>query len=256
MNVVEIEDVWVYYREAAALRGVTMSVAPGSFLGLIGPNGGGKTTLIRVILGLIRPDRGRVRVFGLSPDGLGPQRHLIGYVPQRNVIDWDFPVSVLDVVLMGRYGRLGLVRRPSNVDRRIALDSLAAVGMADLANRPLGQLSGGQQQRVFLARALATEPQLLILDEPAVGVDAPTRHEFYEVLSDLKGRGVTIIVATHDIGFVSTYVAELACLNHYLTYHGATEQALTADVLRELYGDDFDLLAHQTLPHRHLSEHD
>lgn len=256
MNAVEIEDLWVYYRDIAALRAVTMSVRPGTFLGLIGPNGGGKTTLIKAMLGLVKPDRGQIRVFGVPLDRLGPKRHLIGYVPQRNVVDWDFPVSVQEVVLMGRYGQLGLVRRPGEADHRMAQASLAAVGMADLAQRPLGQLSGGQQQRVFLARALVTEPELLILDEPAVGVDAPTRQEFYGLLKTLKERGVTIVVATHDVGFVHAYVEELACLNHYLTYHGTVETALTSDALKELYGEDIELLDHGTVPHRRLHDHD
>jgi zinc transport system ATP-binding protein len=255
-SVVSLEDVWVYYSETPALKAINLDIEDGEFLGLIGPNGSGKTTLIKVILGLLKPDRGRVTVFGSPPDRLGRARSLIGYVPQRNQSDWNFPVSVLDVVLMGRYGRIGLFRRPSSADEEIALRSLEAVQMREYARRHLAQLSGGQQQRVMIARALAAEPRLLLLDEPAAGVDIHAEEQFYELLRELKEKhGLTIVVVTHDIAVVSSHVEKLACLNQTLYIHASPEEVLTAGTLQKVYGCEVELLAHGRIPHRVVEEH-
>ncbi len=255
-SVVSLEDVWVYYSETPALKAINLDIEDGEFLGLIGPNGSGKTTLIKVILGLLKPDRGRVTVFGSPPDRLGRARSLIGYVPQRNQSDWSFPVSVLDVVLMGRYGRIGLFRRPSSADEEIALRSLEAVQMREYARRHLAQLSGGQQQRVMIARALAGEPRLLLLDEPAAGVDIHAEEQFYELLRELKEKhGLTIVVVTHDIAVVSSHVEKLACLNQTLYIHASPEEVLTAGTLQKVYGCEVELLAHGRIPHRVVEEH-
>lgn len=255
-NVISLEDVWVYYGETPALKAINLEIEDGEFLGLIGPNGSGKTTLIRVILGLVKPDRGRVTVFGSPPDKLGRGRRLIGYVPQRNLSDWSFPISVLDVVLMGRYGRIGLFRRPSSADEEIALKSLEAVQMREYAGRHLAQLSGGQQQRVMIARALAAEPRLLLLDEPAAGVDIHGEEQFYGLLKKLKEKhGLTIVVVTHDIAVVSSYVEKLACLNQTLYIHASPDEVLTAGTLQKVYGCEVELLAHGRIPHRVVEEH-
>ena len=255
-SVVKLERVWVTYHETLALKDVDMEIEEGEFLGLIGPNGSGKTTLIRVILGLVKPDRGRVEVFGVPPDRLGARRHLVGYVPQRSQGDWTFPVSVIDVVLMGRYGRIGLFKRPSKVDREVAMHALEDVQMQDFARRQLAELSGGQQQRVLIARALATEPKLLLLDEPAAGVDAYGEEKFYELLQGLKEQqGLTIVVVTHDIAVVSAHVEKLACLNQTLYTHAPPSEVITAGTLEKVYGCEVELLAHGRIPHRVLEEH-
>ena len=255
-SVISLRDVWVFYGEIPALKAIDLDIEDGEFLGLIGPNGSGKTTLIKVILGLLKPDRGRVMVFGSPPDRLGRARSLIGYVPQRNQSDWNFPVSVLDVVLMGRYGRIGLFRHPSSTDRDIALRSLEAVQMEEYARRHLAQLSGGQQQRVMIARALAGEPRLLLLDEPAAGVDIHAEEQFYELLRELKEQhGLTIVVVTHDIAVVSSHVEKLACLNQTLYIHASPEEVLSAGTLQKVYGCEVELLAHGRIPHRVVEEH-
>jgi zinc transport system ATP-binding protein len=255
-SVVKLEDVWVSYHETLALKGVDMEIEDGEFLGLIGPNGSGKTTLIRVILGLVKPDRGKVEVFGVPPDSLGAKHHLIGYVPQRSQGDWSFPVSVIDVVMMGRYGRIGLFKRPSAADRDVAMQALVDVQMQDLARRQLAELSGGQQQRVLIARALATEPKLLLLDEPAAGVDAYGEERFYELLKGLKEQqGLTIVIVTHDIAVVSAHVEKLACLNQTLYTHASPAEVITAGTLEKVYGCEVELLAHGRIPHRVVEEH-
>ena len=255
-SVVKLEDVWVSYHETLALKGVDMEIEDGEFLGLIGPNGSGKTTLIRVILGLVKPDRGKVEVFGVAPDRLGAKHHLVGYVPQRSQGDWSFPVSVIDVVMMGRYGRIGLFKRPSAADRDAAMQALEDVQMQDLARRQLAELSGGQQQRVLIAQALATEPKLLLLDEPAAGVDAYGEERFYELLKGLKEQqGLTIVIVTHDSAVVSAHVEKLACLNQTLYTHASPAEVITAGTLEKVYGCEVELLAHGRIPHRVVEEH-
>ena len=255
-SVVKLDNVWVSYHETLALRAVDMQIEDGEFLGLIGPNGSGKTTLIKVILGLVKPDRGKVEVFGVPPDGLGAKHHLIGYVPQRSQGDWSFPVSVIDVVLMGRYGRIGLFKRPSAADREVAMGALEDVQMQDFARRQLAELSGGQQQRVLIARALATQPKLLLLDEPAAGVDAYGEERFYELLKELKEeQGLTIVIVTHDIAVVSAHVEKLACLNQTLYTHAPPAEVITAGTLEKVYGCEVELLAHGRIPHRVVEEH-
>ena len=254
--VVKMEDVWVSFDGNLALKSVDLEIEQEEFLGLIGPNGSGKTTLIKVILGLVKPDRGKVEVFGRPPDKLGPERPLIGYVPQKSQNDWNFPVSVLDVVMMGRYGRIGLVKRPSRADWDIARKALEDVQMQDFGDRQLGQLSGGQQQRVMIARALASQPKLLLFDEPASGVDIQGEEQFYSLLQTLKKeRELTIVVVTHDIAVVSSYVEKLACLNQTLYSHAAPSEVLTADSLKKVYGCEVELLAHGRIPHRVVEEH-
>lgn len=249
-EVVCLEDIWVYYNGVTALEGVNLSINQNDFLGIIGPNGGGKTTLLKVILGLVKPSRGKVRVLGDTPVR---SRKLIGYIPQLSQFDRDFPVSVWDVVLMGRLGHTGRFKRYSDKDKKVALDTLEIVEMLDLKDRQVGRLSGGQRQRVYIARALVTESKLLLLDEPTASVDKPMQTGFYEFLQKLrKEQELAIIVVSHDIGVISTYVNKIACLNRRLFYHNSKE--ITAEMLEAAYQCPVDLIAHG-VPHRVLKEH-
>jgi len=257
MDIVRIDRVWVYYRDIPVLKDVSLNIEAGEFSGLVGPNGSGKTTLLKVILGLVEADRGTVEVFGVSPEKLGRKRHLIGYLPQRSLIDWQFPASVLDVVLMGRYGRIGIVKHPSDKDREIALQALDRVGIAELAQRQLGELSGGQQQRVFIARAIAAEPKILLLDEPVAGVDAATQDKFYQFLWELKRElGLTVVMVSHDLAVISSYVEKIACLNQSLYIHAPPEEVFASGSLEKVYGCEVELLAHGRIPHRVVKEHE
>ena len=257
MEAVRLSDVWFYYQGQAVLHEVNLSVEEGEFLGLIGPNGAGKTTLLKLILGLAKPAQGRVEVWGKDPSHLGRQRHLIGYISQRSLVDWQFPASVFDVVMMGRYGRIGLFTLPAQGDREAVLKNLERVGMAELARRQIGELSGGQQQRVFIARALAAEPRLLLLDEPLISLDARGQDEFYKLLASLHCElGLTIMLVSHEISMVSTYVEKIACLNQTLYAHAAPSEVLNTATLERVYGCEVELLAHGRIPHRVIREHE
>jgi zinc transport system ATP-binding protein len=249
MKAINIEGLWVYRNQHTVLENICLDLELGDFLGLIGPNGGGKTTLIRAMLGLIKPSRGTVRILDREPEAA---RRSIGYLPQKTFFDRSFPVTALEVVLMGRFSKAGLFRRYSLPDREAALRALEAVGLKDLAGRQVGSLSGGEQQRVLVARSLVSEPQLLLLDEPTAGVDAAQQTEFYELLSRLNAGGMTIILVSHDISAVSTYVNKIACLNQRLYYHGSKE--LAAEEIERAYGCPVEMIAHGT-PHRVLREH-
>ncbi|MFC1914585.1 metal ABC transporter ATP-binding protein [Chloroflexota bacterium] len=248
-ELVKLEDVWVRYDGEPILEGVSLSLAQDTFLAIIGPNGGGKTTLLRVILGLVKPSHGKVSVFGDVPEHA---RRYIGYIPQQNLFDRDFPISVWDTVLMGRYGRTGLIRRYNLEDKHAAEKALRTVNMFDHKDRQVGKLSGGEQQRVFIARALVTEPRLLLLDEPTASIDATMQTEFYELLDKLKQQ-MTIVLVSHDISAVSIFVDEIACLNRQLYYHGSKE--IEPEILEATYKCPIQMIAHGTVPHRVLKEH-
>jgi zinc transport system ATP-binding protein len=248
-ELVRLEDVWVHYDGVPALEGINLSIEKGDFLGIIGPNGGGKTTLLKVILGLIKPTHGRVSILG---DKSKKARHYIGYVPQHNIFDLNFPISVWDTVLMGRYSKSGLLKRYSSQDRVTARNALETVSMLDYAERRLGSLSGGEQQRVFIARALVSEPELLLLDEPTASVDPAMQTEFYELLDSFKQK-MAIVLVSHDIGAISVHVNKVACLNHELFYHGSKE--ISAEVLEATYKCPVQMIAHGVVPHRVLKEH-
>lgn len=247
-DVILLKDVWVHYDSIKVLEGVNLTLRQHDFLGIIGPNGGGKSTLLKVILGLIKPSRGTIRVLGDTPQN---SRKYIGYVPQYSLFDPDFPISVWDVVLMGRLGQAGLFKKYSKDDKKMALDALTMVDMLEYKDRQIGNLSGGQRQRVFIARALAANPKLLLLDEPAAGIDTLVQTEFYELLEKLKTK-MTIIMVSHDISAVSVYVDKIACLNHKLFYHDSKE--LTAEDLEAAYQCPVELIAHG-VPHRVLKHH-
>ncbi|MCK5133173.1 MAG: metal ABC transporter ATP-binding protein [Candidatus Sabulitectum sp.] len=242
MALIELENITAgYNRDHPAIENVDLSVEKNDFVAIIGPNGGGKTTLLKVVLGLLVPYAGTVRVFGEEP---AHSRKNIGYVPQV-IPSRTFPVSVLDVVLMGRLGSSGLFRRYSDEDRSIAIENLEKLGVFHLAKKRMDQLSGGQKQRVLIARALAGEPELLLLDEPVASVDTETQHSFYNLLSRLNNR-MAVVLVTHDVGAVSSHVKSIACINRNLVSHGETISE--EDVVRA-YGCPFELITHG-VPHR------
>jgi len=247
-EVIRLDDVWVKYGDLTVLAGINLSIQNLDFLGIIGPNGGGKTTLLKVILGLIKPSSGNVTVLGDSPE---KSRRFIGYVPQISQFDREFPVTVLDVVLMGRLGRKRLLRRYSEEDKRIACEVLESVEMLELKDKQIGKLSGGQLQRVLLARALVADPKILLLDEPTASIDEPTKTELYELLKNLNQK-ITIVLVSHDIGVISSYVDKIACLNRRLFYHGSKE--IEEGIIEETYQCPIDLIAHG-VPHRVLRKH-
>jgi zinc transport system ATP-binding protein len=247
-EVIRLEDVWVQYDGLPVLEAISLSLHERDFLGIIGPNGGGKTTLLKVLLGLIQPSRGQVRIFGRSPE---EGRRFIGYVPQYTKFDHDFPISVWDVAMMGRLVQRGLFRRYTREDKRVVAEALRQVDMLEFQDRQIGQLSGGQRRRVYIARALASDPKVLLLDEPTASVDSRVLGNIYELLQELNER-VTMILVSHDIGVVSSYVKTIACLNHRLIYHASKE--ITAEMLEAAYQCPVDLIAHG-MPHRVFEHH-
>ncbi|HEY8486075.1 MAG TPA: metal ABC transporter ATP-binding protein, partial [Limnochordales bacterium] len=224
-------DLWVRYGDRVALRGVSFCCPPGVVMGVVGPNGAGKSSLLKALLGLVRPAAGEVRLFGLAPGG---RPGLVAYVPQREAVDWDFPATVWDVAMMGRVGHVGWLRPAGREDRLAVEQALEAVGMRELAGRRIGELSGGQQQRVFLARALAQQAPLLLLDEPFTGVDAPTQQVLFDVMHRLKAQGRTVLVVHHDLSAARHYDLVLL-LNGSPVAFGPPEQALNPDNIRRAY---------------------
>ena len=247
--IIELEHVSVAFQDVLVLDDVSLHVPVGASLAVIGPNGAGKTTLLQVILGMVRPVSGSVRIFGRAPWELGAERRKIGYVPQVMSVDLTFPISAQEVVLMGRYGRMGLGRRPSAPDRAVVQLALERVGIADLADRPIARLSGGQRQRVFLARALANEPELLLLDEPTTGVDVASSESLYELLRDLYTAGMTMLLVSHDVGVVASYVQGVVCINRKVVVHGRPEEVLGSDELAQMYGCAAMFFHHGHVPH-------
>jgi manganese transport system ATP-binding protein len=231
----EVTGLTVAYRDVVALQGVDLTVPAGTAFGLIGVNGSGKSTLFKAVLGLVRPLAGGVRVLGDLPDA-ARRRGLIGYVPQADDIDPDFPVSVADVVLMGRYHLMGWRRRPDRTDREAVGEALRRVGMEGLAGRQIGRLSGGQRQRVLLARALAQRARLLLLDEPFNGVDAASEAAVTDVLRELVAEGSTLLVATHDLTMLPALCAEVVLLHNRVLAQGPTAQVLTPQNLAQAFG--------------------
>jgi zinc transport system ATP-binding protein len=247
-EVISVTHLWAGYDSEPVLEDINLSVRELDFVGLIGPNGGGKTTLLKVLLGLLRPMRGNVRVMGKSAKG---GRRNIGYVPQSVELDRDFPISVWDVARMGRLGKRGLLQRYTIEDERMVAKALRDVEMLHLRNRPIGELSGGQRQRVYIARALAKEPRILLLDEPMASVDPQVSGSLYELLSRLNHH-VTILMVSHDMSAISSYVKTVGCINRQLFYHG--DKQITPDMLEAAYQCPIDLLAHG-VPHRVFPEH-
>jgi manganese/zinc/iron transport system ATP- binding protein len=236
----EVHDLSVAYHKKLVLYGLDLTVPAGNLVGIIGPNGAGKSTFIKAVMGLLPSTSGWVKIFGQPYHS---NCHRVGYVPQRESVDWDFPVNVMDVVLMGRYGRLGTGRRPTKHDREVAMACLEKVNMVPYARRQIGNLSGGQQQRVFLARALAQESDLYLMDEPFVGVDAATESAIITLLRDLKDRGKTVMVVHHDLATAREYFDMLMLLNMRLLAFGPTADVFTAELLQTTYGGRLNILS-------------
>lgn len=248
-RIVELRNVWVWLGNNLALRDVSLIVDGGKFIGLMGPNGGGKTTLLKTMAGLVKPDRGSVLISGTGPG-------TTGYVPQEESLDPEFPMTVRDVVEMGLYGSLGLFPKLSQDQLRRTDRVLGMVGMDALAGRMIGELSGGQKQRVFIARAIVGKPKLLLLDEPTTGVDAAARDEFYRLLFELmKNLSLTIILASHDLEIVPTQVDEIVCVNQKVFVHAAPDEIKDTEVFREAYGCEFEFMLHGKYPHRVVEKH-
>ncbi len=232
------QSVSVFYGNTPALEDISFQLDRGAQVAVVGPNGAGKSTLFNIIAGITKPDQGDVHIYGSGPDG-----HIcVGYVPQRNRIDWRFPVTVSDVVMMGRIGQIGLFRWPRRGDWAMVESALAQVGMADFAKRQIGELSGGQQQRVFLARALAQEAELLMLDEPLTGLDMPSQQAILEILEDLSRQGITTLVATHDINSAAAQFATMMLINRRMIAYGSPQEVLTHGALTEAFGAHFHLV--------------
>ena len=233
--VISLDAVTFAYGETPAVRDITLDVEAGEFLGLIGPNGSGKTTLLHLMLGLHTPDSGRVELFGEPVDAFD-DGHRIGYVSQESTSQaGSMPVTVRENVTMGRFAHVGHARLTAH-DHGTVDDALDTVGITELADRRMSALSGGQRQRAYIARAIASEADLLVLDEPTVGVDAESRDAFYQLLDDLNAEGITIILIEHDIGVVTDRASRIACINTELFHHGDTESFVDSDALADAYG--------------------
>lgn len=241
---IEVKDVSFSYNGNPILQDISFTVEEGEYLGIIGPNGGGKTTLFKVILGLLRPQTGEVRIYGEPLEGF-KKKHLIGYVPQRSISDYYFPATIEEVVRSGRTARLGLFRRFSKDDLSAVKRVMEITDVAKLKDRLIGQVSGGERQRVFIARALASDPKILILDEPDVGVDVTAQEKFYSFLEDLNSSlGITILLISHDIDVVAHQAKSILCLNRRLVCHGPPRDFITEDYMQKLYGKKVRFILH------------
>lgn len=230
---VSAQDLVVRYNDSVALDNVSFTVHRAERVAVVGPNGAGKSTLFRAIAGVLQPTSGRITLFGGAPE-----RHIcVAFVPQRTQVDLQFPVNVRDVVLMGRIGRLGLLRWPRRRDHQLVQECMELVNVSDLADRRIGGLSGGQQQRVFIARALAQEAELMLMDEPLNGLDANSQEEIYRILDELRRRGVTVLVATHDLEQAARCYDRIMLLNRRLLGFGTPKDILTPELLGQAYGD-------------------
>jgi zinc transport system ATP-binding protein len=244
--VLKIEDLWFYYGDKMILKAVNLNLAEKDFLGIIGPNGGGKTTLLKLMLGLLKPYKGNILIYDKPPL---QARRFVSYLAQKQVFEAGFPIRVFETALMGKYGGFG--KSWSAQDKQQALEALERVGMLKYKDELLGKLSGGEQQRVFLARALVRKPKILILDEPTTGVDVQVQKSFYDLLKVLN-EDMTIILVSHDISVISSYVKKIACLNQKLYYHDSKE--LTEADLEQVYQCPIEMIAHG-VSHRVLKEH-
>ncbi len=237
--IVRAVDLSVRYESGYALDQVSFEVYKGERLAVVGPNGAGKSTLFKVIAGILPPTSGRIEIYGGAPG----EHICVAYVPQRSVVDWRFPVTVYDVVMMGRVGRIGLLRRPRREDHEKVRQTLERVGLSDLATRQIAQLSGGQQQRMFLARALAQEAELMLLDEPFTGLDLPAQNEILALLEQLQGEGITIMVSLHDLNLAAQQFTRILLLNRTLIALGTPQDVLNTQTLLAAYGGHLHILS-------------
>ncbi|WP_449621292.1 metal ABC transporter ATP-binding protein [Robertmurraya sp. Marseille-Q9965] len=252
--IIEIKQLSYRYEKENVLENIDMTVPQGSFLAVVGPNGSGKSTLLKLILGLLKIQEGEIQIFGEDIHRF-KNWHLIGFVSQKaNSFNSGFPATVYEVVGSGLTKKVGLFKFMNQDDHRKIKEAIESVGLTQFMNRNIGELSGGQQQRVFIARALVSEPKLLILDEPTVGVDAQNVQSFYEMLENLnKVRGITLLLVTHDVGTISDKVTDVACLNKHMHFHGKSEEfeKLQLNEMSQFYGHDVHLLSHE---HEHHHE--
>ena len=248
ISAIDINGVWFSYDKTPILEDVTLTLNQGDFLGIIGPNGGGKTTLLKLLLGVLKPDRGTIKILGEAPHNAN---HRVGYMPQNTDLNITFPISVMEVALMGRLSRSRIGRRYSRKDRSKVEESLKKAGIWNHRHSPIGRLSGGQRQRVFIARALATDPEILLLDEPTASVDPEFEMDLFDFFRELN-KQVTIVAITHDVGVISRNVKSVACVNKSLIYH--EEGQITAEMIDMAYQCPVDLIAHG-IPHRVLPTH-
>ena len=237
---IEIHDLTVSYDQKPVLWNIDVEIPEGALVGIIGPNGAGKSTLLKACMGLLDLSSGWGKIYG---DPIEQQRGTVGCIPQREEIDWDFPITVSDLVLMGRYGHLGLLRRPGAEDRKIADEALEQVGMTAFADRQIANLSGGQQQRIFLARALAQESRIYLMDEPFAGVDATTEKTIVKLLEQMRSESGTLLVVHHDLQTASEYFDHLLLLNRRMVAFGPTEEVFTEELLRKTYGGHLTVLS-------------
>jgi manganese/iron transport system ATP-binding protein/manganese/zinc/iron transport system ATP- binding protein len=244
---VEIKHLTVSYGLKVALLDISLSIAGGQLIGIIGPNGAGKSTLVKAILGLVKPDFGTIQVLGQP---IAAQKGAVAYVPQRESVDWDFPISVAEVIMLGRYGHIPWWSEPSADDRRLADEALRMVRIEEFRDQQIGQLSGGQQQRVFIARALAQQTDILILDEPLAGVDAATERSILELLVQVKQSGRTLLVVHHDLATAAQYFDQLVLVKQRLYAFGPPAAVLRADLLSEVYGGRLREFTHLNLNNR------
>jgi len=249
-KVIEVKDLSFFYNGHPVLEGVNLSVGKGDFLAVLGPNGGGKTTLIKILLGILPFQQGKVYVLGQKP---GKAAHRTGYVPQNVTGSEKFPINVLDVVIMGRLGFLGRFKKYSARDYSMAVQALEQVEMSDFQEHMIGNLSGGQRQRVLIARALACDPEILFLDEPTASVDQPFQTRLYQLLHDLNQAGKTIVVISHDLSVLSSHAKSVACVNKNLYFHDSSE--ISHEMLEKAYHCPVELIAHGPIPHRVLKDH-
>ncbi|MEC2160997.1 metal ABC transporter ATP-binding protein [Virgibacillus halodenitrificans] len=236
---ISVDQLHVSYYGKEAVRDVSFSIMPGSLVGIIGPNGAGKSTLLKAVLGLIPSDKGIVKVRGGEVKLV---RKKLAYVPQRSNIDWDFPISVIDTVLIGTYPKLKIFKRPKKEDKKLAMECLEKVGMAEFKNRQIGELSGGQQQRVFLARALAQQAEIFFLDEPFVGIDISSEETIIKVLKELRDQGKTILVVHHDLSKANDYFQQLILLNQELIKFGNVDEVMTPETISRAYQGQLSFL--------------
>lgn len=233
------------YNEVNVIKDVNFDIYEGDYIGLIGPNGGGKSTLMKIILGIIEPDKGEITIYG-EPLNEFRDFHLIGYVPQRlGGIDFSFPASVHEIIQTGRIARRGMLKSFNAEDEAMVNEAMETVGVTHLRDRRIGGLSGGEQHKVYIARALAAKPKILILDEPLAGVDITSQEKFYALLEKLNNGGITIILISHDVSVVAHQAKQVMCLNKTLVCHGAVEKTLNEDNLKQLYGKELKHILHQ-----------
>ncbi|QGH34196.1 ATP-binding cassette domain-containing protein [Gracilibacillus salitolerans] len=245
--IVEMKNVNFHYGDRQALSDVNFTINKGDFIGLVGPNGGGKTTLIKLLLGMEKPTTGTIHLFG-QPIRKFKEKNKLGYVSQKaNSFNRGFPATVEEVVTMGLASKLGYFRRLSRQDKKLIYEAVEKVGMTDYLSENIGDLSGGQQQRIFIARALVSNPKLIILDEPTVGVDAENVEKFFDLLHELNQQNITLLLVTHDIGTMTHHASRVACLNKTLHFHGNPNefQTLSKDQLSDFYGHPLNLVTHE-----------